>query len=441
MNRLLNMVAILALACPVLAGDLPIMRAKERVQGEYIVVLKPGGPAVKSAADALEKMFGARVNAHYESSFQGFWMQATEDQALAISRHPLVHHVEENAVIRLAGSQVMFPHPDTTNVPSRWYLDRIDQQSQYASRLNGAYEWCSDGSGTRIYVIDTGVRPDHPEFVGRLDVTLSQSWINYANSHGGLINEYVGLPCWETSNWNAAGAHGTSVASIAAGSTFGVAKGATIVDVRAFLCAHGSSRSNVLIKAMDWIRDEAPLEQSVVNFSFSTPYWLESDYSSLQQALNSLAQAVPVFSAAGNANANSFWYWPGNSPYDITMAGMNKLSDSRWQYSNYGGVDFYAPAQFIESASHYYNGQRWVSRSELSDCFNSLIYPADGCVSGTSFAAPQGAGAAARYLQFNPTATPSQVKTFLQSRAITATVTQPDGSTRPVLNMTSQQCP
>jgi subtilisin family serine protease len=463
MKRIVLLLGMLTLCGGAAAGaaeEERFVRVRESVPGEYIVVLRADAPPPASARNIIES-HGARLGGIYTEVIRGFWIKGNEEQARKLSRHPWVEFVEENAVFRVAGTQyTKNPSSDGDNSASDWYLDRLDQSSSTDPRRNGSYSWCSPGSGSRIYVVDTGVRPDHPEFSGRFDTQTSQAWIDWANhaDRGHLIWYHVYEPCWEhlwgnnlnsppdpnePTEWTAAAGHGTAVASIAAGTTYGVAKQATIVDVRAFECVEGKSDSKVLIAAFDWIRIHAPKDKAVVNLSASSAYWTIPDYSAVMQAMESLAQVVPVVTAAGNANDNVYWYFPGRSAYDITIAGLNKHvdingRDVRWSQSNFGAVDLYAPAQFIESASHYFNGYRWVTRSELADCSHPIY--TDRCVSGTSFAAPQAAGAAARYLQSYPSATPTQVRTFLQSRAF-ATVTQPDGSTIPVLNMSRTACP
>lgn len=159
--------------------------------------------------------------------------------------------------------------------------------------------------------------------------------------------------------------------------------------------------------------------RSVVNMSFVALYTFEPAGGCMEQSVATLVNTynIIVVCAAGNYNSNVFWYIPANTSRGITVAGINKDSDTRWQYSNFGYVTkFYAPAQFVEAASTtpYLGLSQW--RSALSDCVSN--YGPDTCTSGTSFAAPIVAGVIARYLQHYPAATRDQIVSGLQSRAI-----------------------
>jgi len=77
-------------------------------------------------------------------------------------------------------------------------------------------EYDNNGSGVRVYVVDSGIRLSHHEFVGR--VVAGATFVN----DGLGVDDCTG--------------HGTQVAGIIGGSTFGVAKGVTLVPVRVVRC-------------------------------------------------------------------------------------------------------------------------------------------------------------------------------------------------------------
>lgn len=151
------------------AADGHILRAGSPVRGEYIVLLQ--SPAADTAAKgfALAAAHGGRVTTSY-SLIPAFVLNATEVQAVAMSRDPLVRSVEENARISVASTYSGMLAPLVPGgVASRWGLDRIDQPTPSNPRLDDTYTMCADGAGVRAYVLDTGVFDQHPEYLGRVD--------------------------------------------------------------------------------------------------------------------------------------------------------------------------------------------------------------------------------------------------------------------------------
>lgn len=89
-----------------------------------------------------------------------------------------------------------------------------------ASWINGTttekYSYRLDGTGVDIVIIDSGIQTGHPEFGTRLK---SINWTNYYS------NYELGT------NQNDTDGHGTHVAGIAAGNTYGWAKGADVYSL------------------------------------------------------------------------------------------------------------------------------------------------------------------------------------------------------------------
>ncbi len=85
--------------------------------------------------------------------------------------------------------------------------------------------------------------------------------------------------------------------------------------------------------------------------------------------------------------------------------GATTSTDARASYSNYGScLDIFAPGSSIKSA--------WYTSTTATNT-----------ISGTSMATPHVAGAAALYLQTNPSATPAQVAAALVAQATSGKVT------------------
>src|SRR5207237_8104534 len=100
-----------------------------------------------------------------------------------------------------------------------------------------------NGSGVKAYIIDTGIRRTHTQFGGR------------AISGFTAINDGRG-----TTDCNG---HGTHVSGTVGGSTYGVAKGVTLVAVRVLDCSGSGSTSGV-IAGVDWVTGNHLAGQSAV---------------------------------------------------------------------------------------------------------------------------------------------------------------------------------
>ena len=122
--------------------------------------------------------------------------------------------------------------------------------------------------------------------------------------------------------------------------------------------------------------------------------------SSLDTAVrNSIADGVSYALAAGNGNALGIAQDACNgSPSRVTQGmtiGATDKTDKKASWSNYGScVDWFAPGVSITSA--------WYTSNTATNT-----------ISGTSMATPHTAGVAALYLQSNPSASPSTVRSAL----------------------------
>ncbi len=363
---------ILCLAGPALAGDGTIHKpaGAELIKDRYIVVFNRDGRPDERASQ-LAAVHGGRVTDVFRYALEGAVYEMTEAQARALATNPNVAWVEQDAVFTINS-------PGSQSNPT-WGLNRVDQRNL---PLNTTYVWDFMGSGVKVFILDTGIRTSHTNFGGRA------SW---------------GKVCTGEAQSDGHG-HGTHVAGTVGSTTWGVAKGVSLVAVK--VCTNsGSCPTSSITCGTDFVTQQkqaSPSTPMVANMSLGGPA-----STTIDNAVNSSINAGVFYAvAAGNSNANACNTSPARVANAYTV-GSTTSTDARSSFSNFGScLDVFAPGSSITST--------WNTSNTATNT-----------ISGTSMASPHAAGAAALVLEQFPTSTPAQVASTLNSRATTGKVTNP----------------
>jgi subtilisin family serine protease len=369
-------------------GDRPCRVSQEDyvVPGQYIVVLANPDeeqdeavdlPDLGSVVGAMLQPFGAQPNHLYDTVLRGFAVSLDPGQAEQLLGHSDVEYIDPVMVVRHTGTQS----------PVSWSLDRIDDRDPV---YDDTFEYQGTGRGVHAYVLDSGIRTTHSEFEGRAFNSV----------------DFVGDGSWHCH------AHGTNVASIIGGVTYGVAKKVKLHNVRVLDCA-GSGTTDRLISGLEWVAENhvAPAVANV-SIGWSDPVVIHSVTDAVKELVDT---GVTTVVSAGNERDDACGYPMAKVDRVLTVGGVD-VSDTRstWtvtttlpdgttstvtKQSNWGAcVDLFAPGLSVLGA---------VNSSDT----------ATGTWWGTSQAAPHVAGAAALYLSRHPHAHPTEVASQIVGHA------------------------
>jgi serine protease AprX len=225
--------------------------------------------------------------------------------------------------------------------------------------------------------------------------------------------------------------HGTFVAGIAAGSAAGYAGAAPAANIVSLdvMDDSGMARTSDVIAAAEWIylnKDARNIR--VANFSLHSTVPSNFTKDPLDRAVEKLwFSGVTVVVAAGNYGhedgPSGVLFAPGNDPFVITVGAVDldgtvKIKDHDvpgWSAYGYTYDGFRKPE--VAAAGRFMVGPVSMNASLKLAKPANVLSPGYMRLSGTSFASPVVAGAAAQILARHPSFTPDQVKGALMQTA------------------------
>ncbi|KAJ9049035.1 proteinase B [Entomophthora muscae] len=316
------------------------------VQNSYIVKLKETTRIpMQIHIDVVKSLFTERtginkIKAVHENIGSMYTANFSPAVLAKVKEMQEVEFVEADSIVTI----------NTVQNGATWGLNRISQKPKL-SNTTYQYSYKYDGAGVNVYVVDTGIMVNHPEFQGRARFGARFIGSNDEDENG----------------------HGTHCAGTIASKSYGVAKQANLIAVRV-LDEEGSGSISGVISGIDWVvGDHTGATASVLSMSLGG-----GKMASLNRAVKAAVKSgVVVVVAAGNEDQDACYTSPASEPSAITV-GATDMEDSRAYFSNYGKcVDVFAPG--VDIVSTWNNGET-----------NSI--------SGTSMAAPHVAGLAAYFL-------------------------------------------
>ncbi|OMJ10550.1 Subtilase-type proteinase psp3 [Smittium culicis] len=281
---------------------------------------------------------------------------------------------------------------------SPWHLARISSSKgpePLTGSYNQTYYYPPKNKEVIIYVVDSGIDPNHSEFLG--NVRLGANFVN-----GEDHKDYSG--------------HGTAVAGVISGARNGVAKNFSLVSVKV-LDSNNIGSTLTITKGLNWILEDKeknyPDTPAIINFSVN----LRGSFPSINFAFKSINKKnILIVSSSGDNKSDACNYFPGSSEVVLSVSSIQPANDSfDSDLSNYGRcVDILAPGSKVISA---------VSGTK------DQVLP----FSGTSFSAAIVTGIASQVLSNNPEISVNDLKTVLIKSALSNVIKNIPESTKNLL--------
>lgn len=334
------------------------------------------------------------------------YVSATKQQLIAASRLPQVRSLYGNRTITFNAD----PYFNITGLP-RAVAD-ADLKAD-----NGGLPY--SGRNVTVAVLDTGLNATHPDLAGR--VVQNVRLADVQSAPAGFVYP---SPLEGQSNTDLGSGHGTVVGGIVGGSGTssngryaGVANNARLLGLSA-----GDANLMFVLSGFDYLLDKGSgYGVRVVNCSFSaaTVYDPNDPVNVATKMLTD--RGVNVVFSAGNSGAGNGTLNPYAAAPWVVSVGATDEKGGLAPYSSRGrfgdqlqhptitapGTNIIGPRSLIGSTGVAGLGGADASRLSAGDL------PYYTTATGTSFSAPQVAGAIAMMLEANPELTPAQVKDIL----------------------------
>lgn len=249
---------------------------------------------------------------------------------MQVREFPEVDHVEEEDMVY--GSQTESDSKDDNTLDKNdifWFLERLN----YVSDDQHV------GVPVDVYVLDTGINFDHQEFENRAKYIGYDPMDEFLSDSQPEVTLQKGRDC---------NGHGTLVASLIGGKTYGVAKNANLFSIRVLGCDKKAPLS-IVLDGLDLVASEALNSKSpaVVIMPF-----VGSKHFSIESSIKILSKKnILVVAPAGNSHSGACDQYPARLSSVLTV-GATDQENNISPYSNFGScVNIFAPGESITGAS------------------------------------------------------------------------------------------